>query len=344
MAVTHHGNLGVVASLRGNLARAEVYFRSTLDALSATAPETLDRARATLNLAALIAERGGTGARWWSSRPARRWPRTWPRFGVPHRGPAESRHRRTNVGDEPGGTRAYEEALAIASRSAPDSALMVTLLANLARNAERRGALDAATGFAARATAQAARVAPASIEATLAYHVAGRIAEARADRDEARRLQQRAIDIARTTAPGSRWSSARWRRWRGSTSARTAGVGGGAYAEALEALDRGVSRLGAAVDVEAAFVDRANLQRPYVDVLLALGRREQAFEAVERFRARAVLDRLATRDLRSAAPTRPARWPASAARWRRRTTPRWRRSPGCRRMRRRSRCSSCRCG
>lgn len=299
LALEHHGNLGVLSAQRGDLAKAEVYFRSTVNALGAAAPETLDRVRATLNLAALIAERGElTRALVEFEAGAALAARVAPGSSVHADALLNLGTVRTSAGDEPGGTRAYEEALAIRERSAPDSVEVTVLLSNLARNAERRGRLDAAAALATRAVAHTARVAPASNEATLAYHVSGRVAEARGDRAEARRLQERAIAIARATAPGSRWivgalaALGRIDAAEGRLEAAAAH-----YAEAIDALGDTVTRMGAAVDVEAAYVDRANLQRPYVDVLLALGRQREAFEAVERFRARAVLDRLAARDL-----------------------------------------------
>jgi CHAT domain-containing protein len=125
-----------------------------------------------------------------------------------------------------------------------------------------------------------------------------RIALARGEIAEARRLQEDGLRVVAALAQESRLEVASL-----STLARIdvaenrLDEAASRYAEALTSLSTQVRRLGASLDVEAAFVDETDLQRPYVDLLLALGRQDEALETMERFRARAVLDRLATRDL-----------------------------------------------
>ncbi|MEZ5417298.1 MAG: CHAT domain-containing protein [Vicinamibacterales bacterium] len=299
VALAHHGNLGVAAAQRGDLARAEVYFRSNLEAVAVAAPESLDRARATLNLATLIAERGDTArALTEFEAGASLLARVAPNSALHAGALINVGSARTRLGDVAGGTRAFDEARTILAQSSPDSATLGSVLANLARNAQRRGELQAAAALAAEAVAHLSRVAPAGVESSFAHHVAGLVAAERGATEDARRSQETVVRMAQTTAPGTRWAVPAL------TALAELDVRDGRldqaasrYAEALEVLGTQVRRMGAALDVEAAFLDHANVQRPYVDVLLALGRQDAALEAIENVRARAVLDRLATRDL-----------------------------------------------
>ncbi|MEZ5416735.1 MAG: CHAT domain-containing protein [Vicinamibacterales bacterium] len=182
--------------------------------------------------------------------------------------------------------------------SSPDSIGIASLLASLASNAEAVGDLERATTLAARAVAHVDRVAPESLVAAQVRHVAGREALARGDAAPARRLHEASLANAQAVAPGSRavvtalvaLAALDARQQRLASAADR-------YGDALSLLTAQVRRLGAALEAEAAYVDDAHVERPYVDVLLALDRDREALETVERVRARAVLDRLAARDL-----------------------------------------------
>ncbi len=299
LALRHHANLGVIAAQRGDLARAEGYFRSFLDAADKASIDPLDRVRGLSNLATIASERGDDA-------------RALPAFEAAltlaaTAAPGSAIHAdalgnvggaRARAGNWAGSAAAYDEALRIRRAISPDEVAIASLLWSLATNAERQGDLALAATHAAAAVAHAERTAPDGIVAARAYHVAARVALARGATDDGRRLQERGLAIAQALVPGSRVEVAALAtlaaidvRDRRLAAARER------YAAALAALEAQVRRLGAPLDLEAGYVDAAGVQRPFVDTLLALGDDRRAFEVLESVRARAVLDRLAARDL-----------------------------------------------
>jgi CHAT domain-containing protein/Tfp pilus assembly protein PilF len=299
LALSNHLNLGVVAAMRGDLARAEGYFRSSLDAERRASANPIEVVRSSSNLAVLIAQRGDHARAlevFESTRDlAERLAPNSPTLAevLVNLGTARAR-----VGDLAGSTAAFEQALAVRQSISPDDDSIAGILNSLASNAEKRGDLAAATALSARAVAHADRVAPGGLAAARTYHMAARIALARGDLAAARRLQDAGLGLARAIVPGSRIEAASLamlaaidvREARLESAARR-------YLEAIDTLNLQVRRLGAALDVEAAYIDDVGVQRPYVEVLLALGRESEALEALERFRARSLLDRLSSRDL-----------------------------------------------
>lgn len=130
--------------------------------------------------------------------------------------------------------------------------------------------------MSARAIAHVNRVSPGGLAAARTYYMAARIALAGGDLASARRLQDDGLGFARAIVPGSRIEAASLatlatidvREGRLESAARR-------YADAIDTLSLQVRRLGAALDVEAAYIDDVGVQRPYIDVLLALGRQSE---------------------------------------------------------------------
>ena len=299
LALAHHGNQGVIAAQRGDFARAEALFRSFVDAAERTSMDPLDRVRGHVNLGNIASERGDheralaafESAHALATKAAPNSAALADVLG--NLGTARAR-----LGNEAGSAAAYEEALRIRQTISPDEPAIGAILWSLAANAERRADLDAAGRFAARAVAHIDRTAPGGLPAARAAHVAARVALARGDLAEARRLQARGLAMVRDLAPGSRLEvAALVTLARIDVREQQLDAAATRYAEAVAALRLQVRRLGAPLDLEAGYIDDADVQRPYVDTLLALGRHVEAFEALEAFRARSVLDRLATRDL-----------------------------------------------
>ncbi len=299
LALGHHANLGVIAAQRGDFVRAETYFRSFLAAAERTSMNPLDRVRGLTNLASLISERGDyqqslaafESAHELAARAAPDSVALADTLG--NLGTARAR-----VGDDAGSTAAYDEALRIRLMVGADDGSIAAILWSLAANAERRGDLESAAALVSRAVAHTDRVAPGGLTAARAYNMAARIALARNQADEARRLQAHGLDIARRLVPGSRLEVAALATMaRIDVREQRLQAAAERYAEAVTALNRQVKRLGATLALEAGYIDDADVQRPYVETLLALGREADALSALEAFRARSVLDRLATRDL-----------------------------------------------
>lgn len=299
VALAHHGNQGVVAAQRGDFARAELLFRSFVEAAERTSMNPLDRVRGLTNLGNIASERGERE-------------RALAAFESAHALAAAAAPNsaamadalgnlgtaRAHIGEEAGSSAAYEEALRIREAISPDAPGVAALLWSLAANAERRGDLAAAERFARRALSHIDRTAPGGLPAARAAHVAARVALARGDLAEARRLQTRGLGIVRDLAPESRLEvSALVTLARIDVREQRLDAAATRYGEAVAALRLQVRRLGAPLDLEAGYIDDADVHRPYVDTLLALGRHGEALTALETFRARSVMDRLATRDL-----------------------------------------------
>jgi len=299
IALAHHGNQGVIAAQRGDLARAEALFRSYLDAAERTSINPLDRVRGLTNLGTIASERGERERALSAFESAHTLAVTAaPNSAALADALGNLGTGRARVGDDAGSDAAYREALRLRETISPDAPAVAALLWSLAANAERRGDLEAAARFASRAVAHLDRTAPGGLSAARAAHVAARVALARGDLAEARRLQMGGLAIIRALAPGSRPEvSALATLARIELRERKLDAAAARYAEAVAALTLQVRRLGAPLDFEAGYIDDADVQRPYVDTLLALGRPDDALAALEAFRARSVMDRLATRDL-----------------------------------------------
>jgi CHAT domain-containing protein/Tfp pilus assembly protein PilF len=299
IALTHHQNLGVIAAERGDLARAEGYFRSSLEAEERANANPLDLVRSSGNLAALTADRGDHARALTVFESTRALAaKVAPKSDALAEALVNLGSARARVGDLAGSAAVLEEALRLREEISPKDDSIAGILSSLASNAERQGDLAAARAYAVRAMAHVDRVAPGGLAAARTYHVAARILLARAEFADARRLQDEGLRFTRAAVPGSRLEAASLATLaRIDVAEKRLDAAADRYAEAVSALALQVRRLGAALDLEAGYVDESDVQRPYIDVLLTLGRNADALEALERHRARAVLDRLASRDL-----------------------------------------------
>jgi len=186
----------------------------------------------------------------------------------------EMAEQRAARGDVAEARRLHEAVLADWIRITPDSELEAASRLDLATLALARGDLDGAEDEGSRALAIRERKSPGGLHEAETLHLLARVSRRRGDAAGAAERLCRAV----------------------------------------EALEGQRAKLGGTEARRAAFAETfADVYHDYVDVLLELGRRDDAFEALERSRARGFLAMLAERDLAFGADV-PADLAAESAR------------------------------
>jgi len=252
-------NLGLVAAARGDVAGAEDYFQRSLAVSERLAPGTIGVSLTLHNLGSAAERRGDLAA-------------------------AEQY---------------YTRALDYWSQHMPESVGMASGMANLASVYLKTGRLDMAGQIAPQAWELAERVVPGGVVSGEVALVIGDIGVAAGDLDAAEAWYGQSLRIRQAQQPGSgaeaeayqRLAALKRRRGKPSESLPL-------YLKALDVLDRQTRTLGGTDEVRSRF---AALYAPYyhetIDLLMELGRPEEAFHVSERYRARAFLALLSERDL-----------------------------------------------
>jgi CHAT domain-containing protein/Tfp pilus assembly protein PilF len=294
------GNLGRVAEERGDLASAEDHARQALALQERVAPGSREVAGTLLNLGALAQRRGDlAGAVDQYKRGLAIAERVAPNslelasflnnlgLVAERRGDlvaAEAHHRR---------------ALAIKEKLSPDGLSTASSLANLGNMARQRGEPAAARYYLQRALAIHERLVPRGARTAATLQFLGELAAATGDPVAAEGWYQRALGLRRELAHGSTeeaetcHSLAILHR-RTSRSAEALGF----HRCAIDALEAQRSRLGSSDEVKSGFAaQHAHYYHHTIDLLVELGRSQEAFHVLERYRARGLLALLAERDL-----------------------------------------------
>lgn len=252
-------NLGLVAAARGDLASGEDYFQRSLALTQELAPGTLGASLTLHNLGTVAEQRG----------------------------------------DLSGAERYYEGALAYWRQHLPESVGMASGLVNLANVALKMGRAAAAREIVPGAWELAERILPGGIVSGDAAISLGDVAVVDGDLDAAEAWYGRALQIRQAQLPGSaaeaeahqRLAALQRRRKRPAEALPL-------YLRALDVLDGQRRRLGGTDEVKTRFAARyAAYYHETLDVLMELGRPEEAFHVLERYRSRAFLELLAERDL-----------------------------------------------
>jgi CHAT domain-containing protein/Tfp pilus assembly protein PilF len=249
-------NLGDVAQARGDLSRAEEYQRRALAIRQKSAPGSLDVAMSLNNLGVAAWYRGDLTK-------------------------ADDYHHR---------------ALAIREKLAPNSLDVAMSLTGLGTVANQRGDLPKAEQDFRRALSIRDQLAPVSVDRAWNLKHLALVTESRGDLDEAEQCYRKALAIWEKLAPGSTNQAdalaglASIRNRRGDLDEAVQ-----VYEQALNALEDQTARLGGSDDVRSGFrAQHQSYYREYIDLLLSKDKREQAFEVLERSRARTLLYTLAS--------------------------------------------------
>ncbi len=293
-------SLAIVDYDRGDFAAAEPLYRRALGIYEEKAPESLDLAGILNNLGALRRARDDLeGAARLYARAAEIKERLAP-------GSAQVASTLLNLGelaqaraDYGEADRLFAQAQAIFAFLAPRSISEAAVLHNRAMNAEAGGELETAEVLFEKALAMKQATAPDSLTLASTLRAMGELAARRGRLARAEPPLLRALDLARRWAPGSHeearaahaLAGLRLQQGRRAEALRS-------DLEAVEAIESQARRLGGSREVGERFsAQYADYYREAVDLLVRLGRGDEAFLLLERFRARSLLEMLAERDL-----------------------------------------------
>jgi CHAT domain-containing protein/Tfp pilus assembly protein PilF len=301
-------NLGVVAARRGDLVAAEEFARRALAIREKLAPVGLDVAASLHNLAAVAAERGDLAAAGdFYSRALAIRQKLAPES-------VDVAVNLTNLGtvalqrhDLTGANELHKRSLAIASKIAPDSLDVARSLNNLGVVATARGDLIAAEEFYRRALGIREKLAPASLDVAVSLTNVAEVATERGDLQAAETNHKAALALRQKLAPASTveakslYNLGMIARRRGQRAASADYL-----QQAIAALEAQTGRLGGAEEVRSGFTAQyIDYYRDYMDLLLEMNQLAQAFNVLERSRARSLLTMLTERDLTLAADLSP---------------------------------------
>ena len=197
----------------------------------------------------------------------------------------------------------YQQALAIKQRlNAPAGKIAGSLL-NLGVTAQRQGELAAAETFFGRALKMYEGHAPSSLGVASCLANLGNLAKLRGEVSTAESYFRRSLTIREKLAPGGKSEISTLHALatllRGERRLPSAAS---FFGRAADLLETRIPTLSDSRDVQADFgASNEYVYKDYVDLLMDLGRAEEAFHVLERFRARVLLNMLAERDVLFAA-------------------------------------------
>jgi CHAT domain-containing protein/tetratricopeptide (TPR) repeat protein len=249
-------NLGIVAWQQGDLVKAENYCREALAIYDKQEPDSLDVANTLMNLGDI------------------------------------DRDRR----DDAAASERFLKALAIEQKRAPDGFATANTLADLGQMAEDHGDWTKAEECYRHALAIQQKQVPDSLDISGSLQGLGDVAKHRKDPVQAEEYYRRALAIREKRAPGSLMQAeslaALADLMRGKQQPEIAAQ---FYEQTLVALENQgqTARFGGSEENRAGFrAKHANYYTEYIDLLLAEKKPDQAFQVLERLRARALLETL----------------------------------------------------
>jgi CHAT domain-containing protein/Tfp pilus assembly protein PilF len=297
---TSLNNLGIVAATRGEVATAEAYTKRALALQEKLAPDSPGMAGFLNNLGAVARNRGDfVTAEEYFKRALAIQEKLRPDSGDV----ALSLHNLGVVvglrGDLTAAETYHQRALAIREKLTPDGPDVSWSLNGLAVLARNRGDLAMAEAYQKRALAIREKLAPESNVTADSLNNLGVVIRDRGDWQTAEIYVKRALVIRERLAPGSSAEAESLHDL--GLLYRTANqipLAADHLRRALGALEAQVGKLGGAQETQAGFGARfVNYYNDYIDLLIELHQPADAFQALERSRARLLLSMLAERDL-----------------------------------------------
>jgi CHAT domain-containing protein/Tfp pilus assembly protein PilF len=248
-------SLGRVAESRGDLAKAEDYYRRFLAYWEKTDTQSEYFAQGLFTVGMVVHERGDLAQ-------------------------AEGYYRR---------------ALAVWEKTAPESVYVAEALESLGRLERDRGDLARAEEYQRRAIAIDRKRAPGGLDLALALSDLGDVLLAKGELPEALECHQQALAMREKLVPGSgehadslaAMAGIMRRQGKSDAAARY-------YQQVLDPLENQVAHLGGGDELRATFRARyASYYKDYIDLLVGQKQFDLAFQVMERFRARSLLETLA---------------------------------------------------
>lgn len=254
-------NLGNVAARRGDLDAAETYYRSALGIQEKLSPEGWEVAASLSNLGLLATDRGDFATA-----------RTW-----------------------------LQRSLAIMEKMAPESLDAAATLEQLSRLEIDSGTdLAKAEDLLRRALTIYEKQSPEHLDVSDILRGLGEISARRGDLTEALVLHRRALHLQRKLAPDTTGEAeALYFLGRAERRAGLNEEGTRDLCQAIDVLDRQRTRIGGTQEARSSFeATLGDYYQACLEGLLELGRPAEAFNALERGRARSFLALLGERDVR----------------------------------------------
>ena len=299
-------DLGNVLLYRGDLAGAEMRYRQTLAVALVSSPGTSREAFTYGSLGELALRRGDLSAaeRYFRRAVALEENGIWASryyfsskyYGGSLRGLGKAAAAR---GDLATAETLFRRCLEMLEKQFPDSLELTGDLDGLGRLSLRRGDPAAATGYFARALAIREKIAPGGIDTATSLNGLGDASVAAGNLKRAHRYFDKSLSLLQVLAPDS-LSCAETLHDLGKLYRRRSRPEEAApyFRRAVDVLEAQKQKLGGTEEVRTLFAaSHDDYYRDEIEVLIELGKKEDAFRTLERSRARALLAMLAERDL-----------------------------------------------
>ena len=293
-------NLGNVALTRGDLEQAAEHYQRALEIYEKFAPRSLQVAASLNNLGNVALTRGDLEQ---AVEHHQRGLEIRDQLAPGSLQVAASLNNLGNValtrGDLEQAAEHYQRALEIREQLAPGSLQVATSLNNLGIVVGSRGDLEQAADHFQRGLEIRDQLAPGSLQVAASLNNLGNVALTRGDLEQAAEHYQRALEIQEQLAPGSLEiaktlsDSGKVARQQGEPEQAAA-----FFDRSMAALEAQMGKLGGSHDLQGRF--RAKYRTIYRDSLelyLELDQPEEAFNILERSRARTFLAMLTERDV-----------------------------------------------
>ena len=202
-------------------------------------------------------------------------------------------------GDDAASGKHLRRALAIEEKHNPGGTGAALVLNNLAELALGREDFNEAVQFLRRALAIHEKLVPSGLEIASTIYNLGLVAKARGDFAEAESQFRRGLTIRERLSPGS-WGEAEFRHELGLTLRLrgNAEASAGALCQAVESLEKQRGRVGSSQTTQSSFAGKyGGYYHDCAAALNAVNRPADAFQMIERSRARSLLAMVAERDL-----------------------------------------------
>jgi len=293
-------NLGNVMTNRGNLARAEELYEQATEIRQHLAPDSLEVAQSYASMGHVALDSGDLEAARDQYLRA---------LAITERLAPGSEETATillnlaateiEMGDLPHAEAYYARALDLAEARSPDNVDVASALQNLGDLAALQKDYDKAERSLMRALKIWKRLAPDGILTAWTLNSLGEVERERGQLGLALKYNREALEIRTKRAPGSRYEAVsaaavgRVLRLQGQPDDALA-----MYQQAVAALETQEGSLGGVERVRTAFRSKyMSIYRDTIDLLVDRGRDVEAFNLLERSRARGLLELLADRDL-----------------------------------------------
>jgi CHAT domain-containing protein/Tfp pilus assembly protein PilF len=289
-------NLGSIAWSRGDLAQAQAYLSRSLAITAKATPGSMSFAKSLANFGSLLLKRSQLDE---AEDYFRRSLEIVNRIDPGNAGLAIILQNLGSLyvrrGDLDNAEATFHKALNVKRIAAPGSLSLATTLGSVAKVEQRLGRLSAAEEDGIESLSIRKRLAPGSLAVADSLQVIGDVSRDRGDLRRAAAHYRQALAITTRLADGSA-AQAEILGALGRLKAREGDVNAASilYNRAIAALETQTRRLGASEDTRSEFrADHSQLFAEYVDILLAQGCPELAFQVLERSRAQVLLETLA---------------------------------------------------